>query len=89
MSEPHTSESNGACATPVLHTTRSRSPHNALHSPSSASESVIVVYFAHALVIYKTSPMRACVLTQKSEEAPASSVSLLATPMSMLAEIYK
>ena len=46
-----------------------------------ASESVIVVYFAHALVIYKTSPMRACVLTQKSEEAPASSASLLATPM--------
>ena len=25
--------------------------------------------------------MRACVLTQKSEEAPASSASLLATPM--------
>ena len=37
--------------------------------------------FAHALVIYRTLPMRACVLTQKSEEAPASSASLLATPM--------
>ena len=27
--------------------------------------------------------MRACVLTQKSEEAPASSASLLATPMEL------
>ena len=44
----------------------------------SASESVSdVIYSAHALVIYISSPMRVCVLTQKSEEAPASSVSLL------------
>ena len=37
-----------------------------------------VIYFAHAL---DTSPMRARVLTQKSEEATASSASLLATPL--------
>ena len=37
-----------------------------------------VIYFAHALDIYRTSPMRVHVLTQKSEEATASSASLLA-----------
>ena len=42
-----------------------------------------VIYFAHAL---DTSPMRARVLTQKSEEATASSASLLATPLYMVTE---
>ena len=43
-----------------------------------------VIYFAHALDIYRTrtSLMRAHVLTQKSEEATASSASLLAMPLS-------
>ena len=43
-----------------------------------------VIYFAHALDIYRTrtSLIRARVLTQKSEEATASSASLLATPLS-------
>ena len=43
-----------------------------------------VIYFAHALDIYgtRTSLMRARVLAQKSEEATASSASLLATPLS-------
>ena len=40
-----------------------------------------VINFAHALVIYRTSSMRARILTQKSEEANAFSASLLATPL--------
>ena len=32
--------------------------------------------------------MRACVLTQKSEEAPASSASLLATPMELCIRVH-
>ena len=40
-----------------------------------------VVCFAHALVIYRKSPVHVHVLTQKSEEATASSSSLLATPL--------
>ena len=40
-----------------------------------------VIYFVHALDIYRTSPMRARVLTQKSEETTASSASLLAIPL--------
>lgn len=35
----------------------------------------------HALVIYRTLPMHVRVLTQKSEEATASSASLLAMPL--------
>ena len=40
-----------------------------------------VIYFAHALVVYRRSPLHACVLAQKSEEATASFASLLATPL--------
>ena len=40
-----------------------------------------VIYFAHVLVIDRTPPMCACVLTLKSEEATASFASLLATPL--------
>ena len=41
-----------------------------------------VIYFTHVLVIDRKSPMR--VLTQKSEEAVASSASLLATPLALI-----
>ena len=47
-----------------------------------------IIYFAHALDIYRTSPMCAHVFTQKSEEATASSASLLATPLLVSGFIY-
>ena len=40
-----------------------------------------VIYFAPALVIYRTSSMRVHIPTQKSEKATASSASLLVTPV--------
>ena len=40
-----------------------------------------VIYFAHVLVIDRTPPMCARVLTLKSEEEAASFASLLATPL--------
>ena len=38
-----------------------------------------VIYFAHALDVYRTLPMCVCVPAEKSEEATASSASLLAS----------
>ena len=40
-----------------------------------------LIYFAHARASFMISPMRARVVAQKSEEAVASSASLLATPL--------
>ena len=40
-----------------------------------------VIYFAHALDIYRTLLICVCILRQKSEEATVSSASLLATPL--------
>ena len=39
-----------------------------------------VIYLVHVLDINRTLSMRALILTEKSEAAAASSVSLLATP---------
>ena len=40
-----------------------------------------IIYLAYALDIYRTLPMCVRILTQKSEEATASSASLLTTPL--------